>query len=185
MLANIWCLHIFPVDSPHLPPFPIREMELGIYSGMVERVGISSIGASSQQTLCQNTIFMTFIIGTTNSESQKSIALPSRLRGKKLDLSTTVSWQIMCLLLLPTDCLWSEPDIKFIVSPDSPEIWRGETKYRIYEFLLSKRLKVWFCILDILNPLEGGIISPYPFLDFTFKLCYCINRSVGVRDVFL
>ena len=62
------------------------------------------------------------MIGTTNSESQKSIALPSRLRGKKLDLSTTVSWQIMCLLLLPTDCLWSEPDIKFIVSPDSPEI---------------------------------------------------------------
>ena len=122
------------------------------------------------------------MIGTTNSESQKSIALPSRLRGKKLDLSTTVSWQIMCLLLLPTDCLWSEPDIKFIVSPDSPEIWRGETKYRIYEFLLSKILKVWFWILDILNPLEGGIISSCPFLDFTFKLCYCINRSVGVRD---
>ena len=137
------------------------------------------------------------MIGATNSKSQKSMidqgfrnihvfhCTSFKIQRQKLDLSTTVSWQIMCLLLLPTDCLWSEPDIKFIVSPDSPEIWRGETKYRIYEFFLSKRLKVWFCILDILNPLEGGIISPYPFLDFTFKLCYCINRSVGVRDVFL
>ena len=41
------CIY-FPQNSPHTSPlFPIREMELGIYSTMVEGVGISSIGASS------------------------------------------------------------------------------------------------------------------------------------------
>ena len=41
-------LHIFSQKLPTpLPLFPIREMELGIYSTMLEGVGISSIGASS------------------------------------------------------------------------------------------------------------------------------------------
>ena len=46
-LCNMGCIY-FPKTSPHTSPlFPIREMELGIYSTMVEGVGISSIGASS------------------------------------------------------------------------------------------------------------------------------------------
>ena len=140
------------------------------------------------------------MIGATNSKSQKSMidqgfrnihvfhCTSFKIQRQKLDLSTTVSWQIMCLLLLPTDCLWSEPDIKFIVSPDSPEIWRGETKYRIYEFLLSKILKVWFWILDMLSPLEGGHcvtqLKLYTFdkLSSTIFCCLSVSQASVTPD---
>ena len=49
------CIY-FPKNSPHtFPLFPIREMELGIYSTTVEGVGISSIGASSPPSSSQKT----------------------------------------------------------------------------------------------------------------------------------
>ena len=56
-LCNMGCIY-FPKTSPHTSPlFPIREMELGIYSTTEEGVGISSIGASSPSLFFPENIF--------------------------------------------------------------------------------------------------------------------------------